>query len=186
MNLLPNEPVNNYIFTENDLRTELNALSNHQRDIKIADYLSDVMVNWNEVSSKNLILKLKKAKEIHNDMHNSTVKPIEGVSFNEPKYYWLGVNLSYESTNNGISDAVKLIEGKLKISEISKSASETFNIIMQLRRLDDVLLRILISSDIADDLSLSIEEVMAIYRIEGNLNVPPSASSLHKNITTRM
>jgi hypothetical protein len=177
-NISPSESSDAYVYTEADLTKDLAELSEGERAKKINQYLDQVKKRWEDAESKRLISKFKEAKKYHEEMVKSTIKPVEGA----PSDYAYLVNIEHKSDQYGNSIGSNLVSGTSKVKEFSVSVPKTALAIMQLRRLDDTLLRLIVCHDVADETKVEEEDVFALFRVEGNMSTPPSMGSLEQKI----
>ena len=114
-------------------------------------------------------------------MPASTVKPVAGLPDSEPGAYREHLMLDAGlSTGNRVGR--DLVLGTTPPSAVATSGAKAANAIVQLRRLDDTLPpRTRCTVRFRGD-GVAMGEVMALYRVEGDMQFPPSEASLAANI----
>ena len=85
------------------------------------------------------------------------------------------------SSPSATATAYALVKGDMLPSSISTPDAKV-NALIQMRRLDNIFIRVQAAQMAKTAISRPVEEVMALYRVEGNLGVPPSSISLDRMI----
>lgn len=184
IDLSPDENAESYITTQNTLAHELDSLSNEERESKIIDFLEVVKSSWNSLKSKGVLDKLDKVEYYHNEMDKSPVKPIHGMPNNKPKFYWWHLNIEYDDETHGCLTGTQLIRGEKTPKDFADNGKNAANALAQLQRLNTILGRVNVCYDVAADTGIDIATVFAIYRVEGDMNFPPSLESVLHGIPT--
>lgn len=182
--ITPEENADSYIPTEDSIANDLNTLTERERKNKVEVFFKDVKNVWTYLQSKGILEKLESVKRCHDEMDNGIVKPIEGVPNNKPKYYWWHINIEYASSTDGCLEATQLLRGAKLPGDFSTDGKKAANILAQLQRLNTILSRIKVCYDISVDTGITLETVLTLYRVEGDMNYAPSLETVYKGIPT--
>lgn len=154
-----------------------------QLEQKVSDYLATVRARWERAQDQGLIPFLQNSRAAQDQMADQDVKWLGGLRGEKiGKFYhrvWFGqfpVELAIELVQKAPTTA-------LLAMTMDKTALETS--IIQLRRLDDLLIRVLSAKTAAGLSGCTLAEILALYRTEGNLSVPRSHDSLQQLIPPR-
>ena len=195
--LKPDEPASKYLPNWAEHPSKMTRLSESERKQKIIYYKKLVLISWEKLKALRLSELLMDATNISkNEMSEGT--PLQGLSESVPEKfgYLLKINnpkvpgnTEYVTsigfsliTGTPVIDGDKTNMVTYTVENMAKSGPLTSDAIKSLRGLDDVFKRVLIAHEVAEKANVSIQEVLAIYRREGNLNVPPSHSEISKGI----
>ena len=142
-------------------------------------YGLELRVAYGDLDSANLIAKVQRARSLATAMASSPVKPIDGLPQNAPGRFDDRLLLDVSnSTPNGTQLGFDLASGATSPAGITDKVAA----LLQMRRVSDVFIRIAAAQQAATKLRRPIEELMTLYRVEGNLDVPPSSGSLDRLI----
>ena len=135
---------------------------------------------WNAADGAGLIAVLDRVRSTEAKMTTSPVGPIAGLPQNAPATF--RELLMHDAGGTAETKLGRdLVLGTRKVTDLS-SAADTQRAIMNLRRLDDVLVRIIAAHDVAALTGASLEDVLALYRTEGDLGVPVDDASLKRGV----
>ncbi|MFZ5816420.1 MAG: hypothetical protein ACOY93_14155 [Bacillota bacterium] len=180
----PDEGPEAYLPTQAKLKARLNDPA--VRQSMVTDYLAEVQGRWQRADAAGLIAKLGRVRTEHAKMKSDpgTVKPIPHLPQNDVAFFF--EHLATDNTNESGGRANKLgrdlVLGTRTVAQVTGTADEAVRAIMNLRRLDDLLTRILSASAVSQATMTPIAEVLALYRVEGDMNAPPSTASLTRGI----
>jgi hypothetical protein len=134
-------------------------------------YRSEVLARFVDVDTAHLIDKLKNARAQATAMRTApALQPIPNLPGNVPARFDERLLLEGAETNVGFG----LASGVTDPASITDKAAA----VVELRRVDDILIRVWAANRAATMTSQSLASILALYRVEGNLGVPPSASTL--------
>lgn len=174
----PERPVDEYLPTPAKLAASMpNAAS---RETKIKAYLDLVRPRYEQAVALGLVARLEQARAIDQTMKSGAAgvtKPLEGLPRNTVNFFYEKLVLDNRSAQGETVIGRDLLSGATNPAA-HNSSSKAVRAIMSLRHVDDVLTRVLAAQQAATALVVPLSEVMAMYRTEGDLNAPPSASSL--------
>lgn len=181
LDIRPDEPATAYLPDSAELETRLTAMTAEERATFITTYFADVKSRWDRADAAGLIAMLDKVRSAEKKMAKSAVKPVAGLPRNAPT-----AHREYLMLDAGGAAATKLgrqlVLGEVTAESTAITAAAAGNAVMNLRRLDDALTRILSAHAAATKTGVPLEDVLAMYRVEGDLNAPPSKASLAAGI----
>lgn len=175
--ILPVEPPEAYLPDAADLLTRLNLLDAAGRQAFVTPLLMSVQAHYVRAEAAGVIPMLAQARVAETKMATSPVQPVSGLPQNTPGSFRENVMLDAggaASTELGR----KLVKKEITAIAVSATGPSATEAVMNLRRLDDVLTRILSAKAAADQTGTPLAQVLAMYRTEGDLNAPPSTASL--------
>ena len=181
----PDGGVDAFVPTIADLRAQLPDVP--ARTALINAYLAEVHTNWDPLDAAGVIAKLERARGVHSSVNHLNGVSTSGFRFETLLEEYLLVDnrnqrdLMKEESVKTIT-GYRLMKGDLSVSDVTDTTDHAVDAVMDLRRLNDVLLRVRIAQKAFSDLGIPIEQVLAIYRVEGNLNVMPSLASINLKI----
>ncbi len=179
--LAPSERAEAYLPTPAKLRAALSNATERQR--VVSDRLAATRLRWNDLQAAGLIGKLDQARVLDAQMRTDpqAPKPIIGFPGAEIRFFHdkLLLDAAGPSANHLWRE---LIEGRSTLAAVTRSAAEAEEAVMHLRRLEDVLLRVQAARDAAQLTASPLHEVLALYRVEGDLAAPPSESDITDGI----
>lgn len=190
MNIAPYGEPDSYLPNVKDLKSKMSVLMPSQRIAFIMPILDEVKKNYNKAKLTGLITILEKVRTEERKMRNSKNKPIPGLdeSTSRPKAFRERLMIDADHTNRNIERdtetklGLQLVLGIKTVELISNTPDNIVSAIMSLRRLNDVLIRVLSSQDAAQATGTPLSSVLSMYRVEGDMNVPPSYDSIIKEI----
>jgi len=163
--------------------TSLYDANRAQLEQHIAGYLAAVRARWARAEAQGLIQYLQNSESMQAQMASQDVKWIDGLRGKRfSKYYdrlWFGqlpVTLAIDLVQQAEATALQ---------NITVDKPTLLESVYQLRRLDDLLIRILAAKTAADLTGCTLAEVLTLYRTEGNLGVPRDAESIDQLIPPR-
>ena len=179
--LAPSERAAAYLPTPPKLRAALSNATERQR--VVGERLAATRRRWDDLQTAGLIGKLDQARVLDAQMRTDpqAPQPILGLPGAEVRFFHdkLAMDTEGQSANRL---GRELIEGRSTLAAVTGSAAKSEEAVMHLRRLDDVLLRIQAAGDAARLTASPLHEVLALYRVEGDLGAPPSQSELTDGI----
>lgn len=170
IDFLPPAPFEQYVPTTNGL-TEANI------DAVLNTYLAAVRSRWQEASMAGLISLIDQAKVKATQMASPSARqPIPGFEDTKPEQFEFRLDLNI-TTGTARRNALgrTLASG---LGTIPGTLPDKIDALRQLRRVDDVLIRVLAVKQASVATGVSMAEAMALYRTEGNLDVPAGFHSL--------
>jgi hypothetical protein len=180
----PSEPATAYLPTPAKLTAQL--ATEAQRRQFLQDYLDDVRPRWDEANALGLLARLERVRAEHQVMKGNAapLKPVPHLPQNDVAYFYehLALDNTNESGNRANRRGRDLLRGTTTVAAETTTAANAVRAVMHLRRLDDVLLRVLAAHDAAQQTGTPLADVLALYRVEGNLDAPPSSDSLNLGI----
>lgn len=179
--LAPPESAEAYLPDEAELLATLNAKDLAGRKTFVADALAGVKPRWARAEAAGLTAKLDKTRSADAAMAKSAVKPVAGLPKNAPSAF--RENLMIDAKGEAENDlGRKLVKDEITVDSVALTGATAARAVMNLRRLDDTLTRILSASTAAGATFTPLTDVLAMYRTEGDLNAPPSTASLTAGI----
>lgn len=179
--IAPTATAESFLPDRADLLATLSAAA--ARTAKVTAYLGQVRTRWNALDADGTITKLEETRRLDQVMRTDpgVVQPLAGLPQNDVDAFHdlFAVDLAGENANRLGRD---LMVGTATVAAVTDTAAHATDAILNLRRLDDVLLRVLAAKHAAAITSTGLEQVLAMYRTEGNLDAPPSADSLRDGI----
>ena len=149
----------------------------------MGERLAATRLRWDDLQAAGLIGKLDQARMLDAQMRTDPLapKPIRGLPGAEIRFFHdkLAMDTVGQSANRL---GRELIEGRSTLVAVTRSAAKAEEAVMHLRRLEDVLLRVQAARDAASLTASPLHEVLALYRVEGDLGAPPSQSDLTDGI----
>ena len=180
----PTEPLTNYISDEAALAAIMEALpasssdpSADSREKRIRNYLGIVRGRYDLADSAGLLDMLRRVRGVL----AGTIRHVEGLP-NGIKYLEDNLLLDVRTGHAQTNDGMDLLTGVLQPADFTLSGTSATKAIVSLRQVDDVLIRVLGTEAAADALGQPIAEVMAMYRVEGDLAAPVSKQSMDDKI----
>jgi hypothetical protein len=146
-------------------------------DAVLSTYLGAVRTRWHEANTAGLISLIEQAKAKAAEMNLASARqPIPGFEDSKPEEFQFRLDLNIaEGANRRNALGRALASGS---GVIPDTISDKIDAVRQLRRVDDILIRVLAAKQAALATGVPMAEAMALYRIEGNLDVPAGSSSL--------
>jgi hypothetical protein len=175
-----------YLPDTAELNTLMAGKSSKDRVAFITALLNNVKATWKQAESVGLITMLDKVRATE----KSSLAPIPGLDTAKSKPQALRERLMHNAGHTTPDIArdtetmlgQQLVLGSKLVDSVVKTSDAAVNAVMSLRRLDDVLIRILSTRDAAQATGTPLSSVLAMYRVEGDMNVPPSYMSLRQAI----
>ena len=153
----------------------------------LSTYLAEVRANWTALDSRGLIGKLEHARTVTPAVAHTPGVLTGGLRVESQLEEYLlldnrsgGDPLAEETRRTLVG--YEMLKGTRALSSVTDTTNHAIEALMNLRRLNDVLLRARIALKVADEIGVPAAQVLAMHRVEGNLNVPPSAASTHGGI----
>lgn len=180
----PDRPAKDYLPDIDELKLAMTTAAN--REPLINSLLTTVKDRWTRAEAKGLITKLNRVREVEEEMSQpGATQPIpdvgevtdSGGSTNEVQYFreYLLLDATGENSTKPGRD---LVTGTTPVADVITSRDKAVEAVINLRRLDDVLIRALSCQATADATGTPLPQVLAMYRVEGDMNVPPSTESI--------
>jgi uncharacterized protein DUF4157 len=173
----PPEPAASFLPDEMELAAQLDVLDAAIRAGRVMAVRDEVKLTWKRAESAGLLAKLNKVRKAETAMAAAPVQPIAGIPDSAPaalrEYLMLDAG---GSAGNKVGRDLAI--GAITPSSVSASGAQAANAIVQLRRLDDVLRRALVAQTVATATGASFADVLTLYRIEGDMAIPPSQASV--------
>lgn len=175
-----------YIPSNDDL-TRLFDNNRGTLESNLAAYLDIVRERWNRAESEGIREILNQSRSIQSQMSGQDVKWIDG------RYGLRGSKISMfyhrvSSEQESVALAISLVteaDPTVAIQNMTADKPLLLESVAELRRLDDLLIRILSAKKAATLTGCTLAETLALYRTEGNLGVPRSAESIDLLIPPR-
>lgn len=168
----PVEPAEAYIADIAELRERLGRVPPSAREVLLLPFLHEVQANWRNAEASGLTAMLQKTPSAATDMATNPVRPVAGISKSGISDY------AYRFKLTGTSVARQLVQGNIVLADVTRTPESAVQAATELRRLNDVLTRALAADAASRATGTPLADVLALYRAEGNLGVPPSATSL--------
>ena len=181
LDISPVEPITTYLPDEAELAAELGAVSAAARATRVTAYRDQVATTWARANAAGLLPDLGRVRAREGEMATSAVQPTPGLSDSRPTFYREHLMLDAGLTT-GNRVGRDLVIRAIMPASVSGTGARAANAIVQLRRLDDVLRRALTAQSVSTATGIPIEEVLAMYRVEGDMAMPPSRASLAAGI----
>lgn len=172
----PDEPAEAYIADVNELRVHFEAMTAEERRTFIAPFFLEVQNNWTNAEASGLTARLQGAPAAAAQMASNPVRPLAGIAHSGVESY------AYRFQFSGTTVARQLVRGETTLAVVAKTPESALRAVSELRRLNDVLTRALSAESASLTTGTPMADVLAIYRAEGGLGVPPSAESLAQGI----
>jgi len=186
--LNPVEKGESYLPSFAELATRLKGMNKFERQAFVTKYLVEVRANWTRVEAAGLIAKLDNARSAETQMKTSEVQPLSGFPKEKktaPTVYRSNLMVDARDPAPPTELGRKLVTQEVTVDSVTESghnaAEKGYNAaeaVMNLRRLNDVLVRMLSANRASEATKAPLSDVLAIYRAEGDLSSPPSTGSL--------
>lgn len=181
--LLPLLPASRYLPTQAGLRLRLAGLSRAARRAEVQQYLAKVTVRWNAADKDKTIELLAPIREVEKAALASL--PAVPVGLPVPASAIVPSSLREDLTLDsafGPALGLNLVTGRLSPAQADLDGGLAAQAFMGLRRLDDVLSRGQAAQSCAKATKAELALVLALYRTEGALAMPPSTASIAAGI----
>lgn len=166
-NFRPPEPVDPFVPRAAGLGPPVDA------GVVLQAYLAEVKGRFSRATAE--IGKLANARAMAVAVRNPpAVQPIRGLPNNAPAHFEERLLLDIQAGGGRNSLGAGLAAGSVDPATVA----DKVDAIAQLRRADDVVIRVLAARHAAGLTGRPIHEFLALHRVEGNLDVPPSTDSL--------
>ena len=160
--------------------TRAKLLADPHLDATFTSYLAELQTVYRRLDADGTIGRVERASAI-NDLVKTThpVAPVPGMPNNTTQHFddRLILNSPNTSVASATATAYGLVKGDIAPSTITTAAAKA-DALIQMRRLDNIFIRLQAAKLASTAINRPIEELMALYRVEGNLGVPPSSLSL--------
>lgn len=168
----PPEPVDVYVPLEKDLNQASAAPF-------LTSYLPEVQARFAAAAAD--VVKLGQARTVAAAMRNPpAAQPIECLPKNAPKFYEDRLLLDVTQGSSKNSLGTELATGVTSPNAVA----DAVDALLQLRRADNVVIRVLAARHAETLTGSPVAEIMALFREEGNLDVPASSASLDNWVPT--
>lgn len=179
--LAPGAPAESFLPNRAGLLAALSSPG--ARTAHVTSYLGKVRLRWDPLVLDGTIAKLGRARTRDHTMKSdpTAVQPLAGLPQNDVAAFYdrFALDLAGDNANRLGRD---LLLGTKTVAEVTGTAARAADAILNLRRLDDVLVRVLAARHAAVLTTTPLEWVLAMYRTEGDLNAPPSVDSLRDGV----
>jgi hypothetical protein len=179
--LQPAEEAAAYIPDVAELQDRLSAMTERDRHTFVLAFVSVVRHQWHLADALGLVSRLENIPTATRKMALNPVQPIAELPQNAPQVYGHKLQ-SNVSGSSGTRLGRQLVMGDIAPAAVAATPAAATNAIMSLRRLNDVLTRVLSAQATSQATGTPIEDVLALYRVEGDLAVPPGLASLEAGI----
>jgi hypothetical protein len=178
----PPLPASRYLPSAETVLALVKPVARSDRATVIGDIRDDVLVHWNACDVAGLIAVLKRVRTAENAALTAlpTVPAIlPGIAASRIVPTFLRERLMLDGRAKVGAD---LVIGAMTPSEAAATPASTTTAVLSLRQLDDVLSRALAVERAAVATGGERALVLALYRVEGGLGMPPSAGSIGARI----
>ncbi len=182
--LAPDEPATAYLPTSARLAASLSAPAERTR--VVTERRDAAMQRLAQLDGLGLAVKLGtvRAAEQAQRADAGAPQPIVGLDGGQVRSFieWLALDNTLESSQRANHIGRDLVLGVRAVASVCGSADAAAQAVMHLRRFDDVLCRVQAAQIAASATDTPLPEVLALYRVEGDLAMPPSAPSIGDGI----
>ena len=168
-----------FLPTRAALKHELTGLRPAARAARIDGWRTVVQAEYDAAAAAGRLALLARAGPAETAQAASPVRPIPGLPHNAPGVYRYRLDLD---ALDGVAVGRDILKGVMTVTGAARGPQFATQAIAGLRLAHDVLLRIRIGQETAAATGATLAEVLALYRTEGNLGVPPSQASLNAGI----
>jgi hypothetical protein len=173
----PDGDVTQYVPTKEELMASPNL------DATFHAYLAELQVSYRRLDASGLLGMVLRASALDATVKAThPVAPLHGIDKGAPKQF--DDRLILNSPNGASSATITgfgLVAGDIDPATITSTDAKV-EALVQMRRVDDIFIRVQAAQQAAAMINRPVAEVMALYREEGNLGVPPSTASLARMI----
>jgi hypothetical protein len=157
------------------------------RNALLTGYLTEVQANWTALANQGLIDKLERARTVTPTATHTPGVAATGLRVEQHLEEY--VLLDNRSSGDPLAEETRrtlvgyeLLTGTRPLAAVTDTTAHAIEALMNLRRLNDVLLRVRIALEAASVAGVPVPRALALHRVEGNMNVPPSAASTGRGI----
>ena len=161
------------------LKRELTRLSRPDRAARIEAWRTVVQAEYDAAAAAGRLALLARVGPAETAQASSRVQPIPGLPGNAPGVYRYRLDLD---ALDGTAVGRDILKGVMTVAAAARGPQLAMQAIVGLRLAHDVLLRIRIAQQTVAATGATLAEVLALYRTEGDLGVPPSQASLDAGV----
>jgi hypothetical protein len=167
-------PISTYLPTPATLEIRLAGMSKVDRQAELAARLAQVLARWQAAEAAGAVATLDRAKAAETAARAALPAGPRSLPGALPTRLRLDLDLASPGPALGRS----LVTGATTVSAAARTAHLCRQALMGLRQLDDVLARVEAARQAATATGAPLPLVLALYRTEGALALPPSADSI--------
>ncbi len=161
------------------LERQLQALDVAGRIKRVGDQLALVLPEWQQAQVNGAMILLNRIRPAQQQAGISAPKVPRGLPGAVPKF--LHEALDVDATSGaGLGKA--LVEGRVTVADAATGSWTSAQAIVGLRRLQDILFRLRAARACASATGADLATVLALFRTEGALAMPASASSIDAGV----
>jgi hypothetical protein len=163
------------------LTAQLEGTSRPDRAARVQAYLDEVKQHWTAAQNQGLISILDRVRSAEVEMATSPVQPAQGLPNNKPRSYCEHLLIDATGTN-ATRLGRDLVTGAAKVADQIETGAKAAAAILQLRRLDEAVNRMLTAKRAAQVAGVTLARALTLWRVEGDMILPPSRSSIAEGI----
>jgi len=170
-----------YVKDAAELQARLAMMTVAGRRNFVSTFFVEVQWRWDHADALGVLDWLKNVSRAEQKMTTNPVRPIADLPQNAPQVY--GHKLKVDVSGlSGTRLGRQLVLGDVTLDDAAATAVTATDAVMNLRRLNDLLTRALSAEMTARATGTPLADVLALYRVEGDLAVPPTLGSLEAGI----
>jgi hypothetical protein len=178
----PPLPASRYLPSAATVLALVKPVAKSDRVTVIGDIRDDVLVHWNACHAAGLIPVLERVRAVEKAARTAlpaVPASLPGIEASRIVPTFLRERLLLDGRSKIGAD---LVIGVMTLPEAAATPSSTTSAVLSLRQLDDVLSRALAVERAAVATGGEKALVLALYRVEGGLGMPPSADTIRAQI----
>ena len=183
LGLAPSAGASAYLANIGTLKAHLAGMSATARAEFLRDFIGEFSTQFDVLYDEKIWEQLK-GTQADEDAIAASANPIEGIDFSGKKtrYGDLSFHLDIHEEGEGLrilelrrSDEAAYLAA---LNTIAASADNTASLVMELRKIEYAVLRVSSAWNISQKFDVSLAEMLAFYRQEGNMTLAASTESL--------
>lgn len=176
-------PTRRYLPTEAGLRARFLGMARPDRQAELDHYLTQVSARWAAASAAGVVALLSPIRRVERDARAALPATPAGLPVSPSAVVpaHLRQDLALDAAT-GPALGRELVAGRITTVQAARHPRTCAQAVVGLRRLDDVLCRMLTAQRCAAATGAELALVLALYRTEGALAMPPSTASIDAGV----
>ncbi|MFG1605017.1 hypothetical protein [Actinoplanes sp. NPDC049265] len=161
------------------LEGRLRPLSVADRERRITDLRTPVLADWQRAQGDGSLAMLGRVRAAERTARAAGPRVPADLTGAVPRFFRQDLDLAASS---GAALGQALLTGAITVADAARGARTSSQAIVGLRKVQDIILRLRVARAAATATGASPELVLALYRTEGALALPPSAVSIDAGV----